>query len=85
MIHHEEQRQSTDFGNFDDIQHPILKATAQGVQTALGADQVYGEGITLRYDFHSNAALKFDYFNGRSTLPEVSDFSIVSAGVDIVF
>ncbi len=85
MIHHEEQRQSTDFGNFDDIQHPVLKATAQGVQTALGADQVYGEGITLRYDFHSNAALKFDYFNGRSTLPEVSDFSIVSAGVDIVF
>lgn len=55
-----------------------------------------GNGITLRYDFHPNAALKIDYFSGEQNFESFNpagfnfvqtdnDFSIWSIGVDLVF
>ncbi|MEW6990084.1 hypothetical protein AADZ91_05275 [Colwelliaceae bacterium 6441] len=84
-IHTEEFNQEADFSVFNQVKHPILKATAQGIQTSLAAREFDGSGISLRYDFHSNAAFKFDYFKGQDSRAAVGDFTIISAGVDLVF
>ncbi len=84
-VHKEEFKQDTDFSFLNDVSHPILKGTGQAIQTALSAREFDGNGISLRYDFHPNAALKFDYFSGEDTRASVGDYSIMSAGIDIVF
>lgn len=84
-IHTEDYGQETDFAVFNNVSHPVLKATGQGVQAALAQRQFDGSGITLRYDFHHSAALKIDYFSGEDSRPDVGDYDIWSIGVDLVF
>ncbi len=84
-IHTEEFTQSTDYGFLDNVSHPVLQATGQAIQQALVAREFDGYGLSIRYDFHSNAAFKMDYFKGEDTRASVGDYSIMSAGIDIVF
>ncbi|MCC2604707.1 porin [Planctobacterium marinum] len=77
--------------SFDFLGHPILEGAAQALHIATGGGLIDGYGVGMRYDFHPNAALKFDYFFGDDdrplTLPlgEKGEFDVVTLGVDIVF
>lgn len=84
-VHYEETEQPADYGFLGGVSNPILVATGQGVQDALSANEFDGYGITLRYDFHPSAAFKVDYFTGENNRPDIGDYTIVSAGVDVVF
>jgi len=57
-----------------------LGAAVQNSIANIGFD---GVGATYRYDFHSNAALKFDYFDGSKAV--IGDYKIFTVGVDLVF
>ncbi len=43
--------------------------------------------FTLRYDFHTNAALKLDYsvYRDKGEIPYIGDAEVISFGVDLVF
>lgn len=84
-VHTEDYSQDSDFGAFDSVTNPVLNATGRAIQSALGAHNFDGSGITLRYDFHPSAAFKVDYFSGNDVRPSVGDYSIWSVGVDLVF
>ncbi len=84
-VHTEDYGHETDFSTFNKVSDPILKGTGQAIQSLLGQRKFDGSGLTLRYDFHPSAALKVDYFSGEDTRPTVGDYSILSAGVDVVF
>jgi len=84
-VHKEEQTQDIDYGFLNDVQHPVLIATGQGITDALGFAEFDGVGISLRYDFHPSAAFKLDYFSGENTRPEIGDYTIMSAGIDVIF
>lgn len=78
-----EQEQNPDY--FNRIDNEDLRIAAQTFNGILGRTEYEGSGITVRYDFHSNAAFKVDYFSGEHTSATVGDYSIISAGVDFVF
>ncbi|NMP32847.1 hypothetical protein HII17_14920 [Thalassotalea sp. M1531] len=84
-IHTEEQTQDIEYDFLDNVQHPVLQATGRGIVDALGAVEFEGSGISLRYDFHPSAAFKLDYFSGENTRADIGDYTIVSAGIDVVF
>jgi len=84
-VHTEELTQDIDYDSLSPVQHPVLVATGRAIHDALGAREFDGYGISLRYDFHSNAALKMDYFSGEDTRPTVKDYTIWSVGIDLVF
>jgi len=84
-IHTEEFEQERNDDFLNGVSHPALIGTGKAVHEALSFREFDGNGITLRYDFHPNAAFKLDYFSGKDTRPDVGDYTIFSAGVDIVF
>ena len=84
-VHTEELTQDIDYSSLSPVQHPVLVATGEAIHDALGAREFDGYGISLRYDFHSSAALKLDYFSGEDTRPTVGDYTIWSVGIDLVF
>ncbi|WP_206483499.1 hypothetical protein [Thalassotalea sp. G2M2-11] len=84
-IHTEDFAQETDLDFLDDVSHPVLQATGQAIHEGLIFREYEGSGITIRYDFHPSAAFKVDYFKGEDTRASVGDYSIMSAGIDIVF
>ena len=68
------------------IQHPILNATARAVHDSIvNSNLIDGIGASLRYDFHSNAAFKLDYFTGENDQIQDGDFQLLSVGIDVVF
>lgn len=84
-VHYEESKQVTDYDFLSDVTHPILQGAGRGLQDALGESEFDGYGITLRYDFHSNAAFKVDYFTGSHNRADIDDYTVMSAGIDLVF
>ncbi|WP_440055409.1 hypothetical protein ACSLBF_04505 [Pseudoalteromonas sp. T1lg65] len=85
-VRHEKYLQDNDDLSFlNNVKHPILYATGKAIRNSLSFREFNGVGITLRYDFHPNAAFKIDYFDGEDTRPTVGDYRIWSAGIDIVF
>ena len=63
----------------------MLVATGRAIHNALGLREFDGYSISLRYDFHSNTALKNGFFSGEDTRPTVGDYTIWSVGIDLVF
>ncbi|REL36462.1 porin [Thalassotalea euphylliae] len=85
-VHAEEQTQEIDYSEgLSGVQSPTLLATGQTFIEVLGQPEFDAVGITLRYDFHPNAAFKVDYISGDHTRPDIGDYSIMSAGIDVVF
>ncbi|WP_448563511.1 hypothetical protein [Thalassotalea ganghwensis] len=84
-VHAEEFAQDTDFGVFDHLNNNFLRTVAENTQASLAAREFDGYGVSLRYDFHPSAAFKLDYFSGEDTRASVGDYSIISAGIDLVF
>ena len=84
-VHTEDYNQETDFDFLNGVSNPVLQATGQGIQRALGQQVFDGVGVTWRYDFHPSAALKVDYFSGEDERASVADYTIWSVGVDLVF
>ncbi|KZN59254.1 hypothetical protein N473_03600 [Pseudoalteromonas luteoviolacea CPMOR-1] len=85
-VHHEKSIQDEgDLEFLKGISHPTLFATAQALRNTLSLREFDAIGVSVRYDFHSNAAFKFQYLSGEDTRPNVQDFTVLSAGVDIVF
>lgn len=84
-IHYEESEQPLDYGFLGGVTNPLLVGTGQVAQQVLAEQEFDGYGIALRYDFHPSAAFKIDYFSGENQRAEVGDYSIVSAGIDVVF
>ena len=84
-VHTEEFAQETDFDVFDHLSNSFLRTVAENTQAGLSAREYEGHGISLRYDFHPNAAFKLDYYSGEDTRASVGDYSIISAGIDLVF
>lgn len=75
-----------EFDRFDFIENPILNATARSVHTVLGsANNINGVGATIRYDFHSNAALKLDYYTGNDNKTNDSDYHVITVGIDFIY
>lgn len=86
IVHTEEFKQDGENVDFlDGVSHPALIATGTAIMQNLAFREFEGSGITVRYDFHPSAAIKFDYFSGKDTRPDVGDYSIISAGIDLVF
>lgn len=83
--HTEDYQQNRDYSFLSSVQHPVLIATGGAIHDVLSAGGFDGSGITLRYDFHTSAALKVDYFKGNNIRVNVGDYSIWSIGVDLVF
>lgn len=83
--HKEEQTQDIDYGYLNSVQHPVLIGTGQAISDSLGAAEFDAIGVSLRYDFHPSAAFKIDYIKGDNTRPEIGDYSIMSAGIDVIF
>lgn len=84
-VHTEDFEQTRDYSFLSSVQHPVLNATGEAIHQAFASGAFDGSGITLRYDFHSNATLKLDYFKGSNARAAVGDYSIWSIGVDLVF
>jgi hypothetical protein len=84
-IHTEEYEQAIADGFLNGVSNPVLNATGAGIATALSEREFDAVGLNIRYDFHSSAAFKFDIISGEDTRSSVGDYTIFSAGVDIVF
>ncbi|RZM71866.1 hypothetical protein C3B51_22315 [Pseudoalteromonas rubra] len=85
-IHHEKFLQDNkDLDFLNGVDQPTLKATGVAIRNSLALREFDGVGLSVRYDFHPNAALKFQYVAGEDTRPSVGDYSIWSAGVDLIF
>ena len=84
-LHKEEQTQEIDYSGIRNTESQVLLLTGIRAIDAFAQAEFDGVGITLRYDFHPNAAFKLDYFDGEHTRPDIGDYTIVSAGIDVVF
>lgn len=82
---HEDFKQEADYSVISDVSNPVLQATGRAVIDSLAARNMTMDSLNVRWDFHSSAALKFDYFMGSDDRPEVGDFSGFSVGVDFIF
>lgn len=82
---HEDFKQEADYSVISDVTNPVLQATGRAVIDNLAARNMTIDSLNVRWDFHSSAALKFDYFMGSDDRPEVGDFSGFSIGVDFIF
>lgn len=77
--------------SFDYLEHPVLIAVAQGVNLSTSGSLIDGIGFGVRYDFHPNAALKLDYFDGKDDRPVglplgiEGNFKLATIGVDVIF
>ena len=85
LLRKEQFQRVTNYSQTDSIQHPILNAVARGVHDVLARNTIDGIGVSLRYDFHPSAALKFDYFEGEDKTHVDGKYSIASFGLDFVF
>lgn len=84
-VHREEAEQPDDYGFLGNVTHPVLNATGTAFHDGLNAPEYEGYGITLKYDFHPSAAFKVDYFMGEHSIASIGDYTIISAGIDLVF
>lgn len=67
------------------VQNPSL-AQVVSILNGAATDRVFdGYGISWRYDFHPSAAFKFEYTVGEDQRATIGDYSIISAGVDLIF
>lgn len=82
---HEDFKQEADYSVISDVSNPVLQATGRAVIDNLAARNMTIDSLNVRWDFHSSAALKFDYFMGSDDRVEVGDFSGFSVGVDFIF
>lgn len=81
-LHHEDFSQDADYDFVSGVSNDDLRETAEQIETAFAQRAFDMQGISLRYDFHSNAALKADLYQGDS---HQGDFSGITLGVDLVF
>ncbi|ALU41800.1 hypothetical protein AT705_01995 [Pseudoalteromonas rubra] len=85
-VHHERFLQDNkDLDFLNGVDQPTLRATGVAIRNNLALREFDGVGLSVRYDFHPNAALKFQYVSGEDSRPSVGDYSIWTAGVDLVF
>lgn len=84
-FHTEEFKTSVDYGFAKGISNPILNSTAKAIHNSLASEKRTANSISLRYDFHPSAAFKVSYLVGDLDTSSVGNFSIVSAGIDLVF
>jgi hypothetical protein len=82
---HEDFSQNVDYSPLDLVENPILQATGRAVFDSLGERNMTINSLNVRWDFHSSAALKADYFVGSDDRATVGDFSGFSVGVDFIF
>lgn len=61
---HEKYSQDVDYSTLNEVQNPVLQAAGRVVYDFLGSREFNINSLNLRWDFHSNAALKVDYFRG---------------------
>lgn len=85
MLRREQLQRVSNYSQADSIQHPILNAVARGVHDVLSQNTIDGVGLSVRYDFHRSAALKFDYFDAEDKTSPEGKYSVVSLGLDFVF
>lgn len=84
-VRREQMQRVVNYSQVSTIEHPILNAVGRGVHDVLSGGTIDGVGLTVRYDFHPNAAFKFDYFNAEDKTALDGDYSILSMGVDVIF
>ncbi|TRY31407.1 hypothetical protein [Aliiglaciecola sp. M165] len=86
LVHTEEFTQDNVEDKFlSKVNNQILFDTGIAFAEAFREYEFKGSGVTLRHDFHPNAALKVDYFLGEDSRTDVGDFSIWSVGIDLIF
>ncbi len=80
---YEDYDQPIDLSHLDSFS-PVAKQVGAGLMEALAAATFKSQSISLRYDFHSNAALKADIFSAEP-LHMNKSISGMSFGIDLVF
>lgn len=85
-IHREDyRRRQNDYRTLSHVEHPILQDAGRTVKDLFTSRAFDGYGITLRWDFHPQAALKIDHFSGKDTRESIGKYKINSIGIDLIF
>jgi hypothetical protein len=84
-VQHEEFTQDVDNEQLNGITNPVLVGAGAQLLEGFAASNIKMDVVSLRWDFHSSAALKADFFMGNEEKENVGDFNGFSIGVDFVF
>lgn len=62
-----------------------INAVVQGAVEAINYDEFDIVSVGIRYDFHSNAALKVEYNMVNNELNDANDADLIAVAVDLIF